>query len=189
MPKPPYVHMNNGGCFQLFEPDPEVIDYHEMVSTLAKICRYGGRCHEFYSVAQHSVHCAELCERLLPGDNQAAMACLMHDSAEYLLGDVVTTIKRATYLRNSPEYTLFAHVEEDVLNCIAHKLGVPTWHTVVPLIDAALLYRELTDLTDIDPEARGLKHGPLGLSIAPIVAWDWQVADTRFHEKFSQLTE
>lgn len=188
MPARPYVHLL-GEEFKLFEPDPSLLNYREMVSTLAKICRYNGRCREFYSVAQHSVHCAELCEQLLPGDCSAAMACLMHDAAEYVVGDIVTSLKRTMYLGGDPDYLSFEQAEESVCACIAEKFGVPVWHEIVPTVDKTLLYRELLDLTDVDPVSRQLPHGELARTLSPIEPWTWQHAVIKFSRKFDQLVK
>ena len=182
----PYILLRDEQ-FELFDPNPDLIDYDEMVSTLAKICRYNGRCSDFYSVAQHSVHCAELCGSLLPDEPLAAMACLLHDAAEYLMGDVVTSLKRVTYYRNDVDLVLFEQAEAIVGKCISEKLGWPVWHEIVPTVDKAMLYRELLDLTDIDPRTRQVPHGDLALALPRIQPQPWQRAEQEFHQKYAQL--
>lgn len=69
--------------------DPENHEYRitDIASALSKICRYGGHCIEFYSVAEHCVHMAH------EAPLQYALEALMHDSAEAYLVDVPRPVK------------------------------------------------------------------------------------------------
>jgi len=69
------------------------IDLNDIVHALCLICRFGGHCKHFYSVAEHSVLTAVLC-RLegLPLETQ--FAALHHDDQEAYLCDLPTPIKR-----------------------------------------------------------------------------------------------
>ncbi|MGY8624190.1 phosphohydrolase [Chromobacterium violaceum] len=77
-----------GRLVDLLHPSPADIDIHEVVHHLAHICRFGGACRPFYSVAEHSVRVAEI----LPP--RLKLAGLLHDAQEAYVGDVVTPLKR-----------------------------------------------------------------------------------------------
>lgn len=62
----------------------------DIAHALANKCRYGGHCRFFYSVAQHSVLCAQVAQRA----GLDARWALMHDAAEAYLCDVPRPVKR-----------------------------------------------------------------------------------------------
>jgi 5'-deoxynucleotidase YfbR-like HD superfamily hydrolase len=106
-------------------PDPELIDIRDVAHHLARIFRYGGA--SDLSVAQHS------CEMTLHILNTAfftggkvsethrgyAFECLMHDSAEYLLGDLIRPLKNC-----SPLGDAFRPIESHVESIIRARFGV-----------------------------------------------------------------
>jgi hypothetical protein len=182
--------MNDGRVFELFDPDPSMIKYRDMVNALAKECRYGNRCKTHYSVAQHSVLAANLALHLWPENHHAAMCALMHDCAEYLMCDSVTSMKKHTFFYDdrSDRYVSFKEVEVGVMACISAALGVPVYDDeTTPLLDGALLYRELQDLTGIDPQAHYPEYAELGKQLPPIQGWSWELAGVRFHDTFKKL--
>lgn len=77
----------SGKKINLLDPKSQDIDLKDIAAGLSKICRFGGQCSEFYSVAQHSilvahlvpVHCREI--------------ALMHDATEAYIGDVIKPLK------------------------------------------------------------------------------------------------
>jgi 5'-deoxynucleotidase YfbR-like HD superfamily hydrolase len=81
-----------GQYFDLARPNPDDIDIESIAHALSNICRFGGHCPQFYSVAEHCLHCAKLAYR----DKQpirTVMAILLHDAAEAYLGDIVKPLK------------------------------------------------------------------------------------------------
>lgn len=76
----------SGKLISLLAPTEEMIATKDIASALSKICRFGGHSSQFYSVAQHSVLVAALCEK-------CPKEALMHDAAEAYLGDVVKPLK------------------------------------------------------------------------------------------------
>jgi hypothetical protein len=70
----------------------------DIAHALSMICRYGGHCPEFYSVAQHSVLVACIAklfaQAVFPeADDVAFVLGLFHDAPEAYLGDVITPLK------------------------------------------------------------------------------------------------
>ena len=84
-----------------FELKVEDVHYRDIATALAKICRWGGMCHEFYSVAEHSVRVSSRAaklvgERRTPDDVMLVRQyALLHDAAEAYLGDLRLPLKRA----------------------------------------------------------------------------------------------
>jgi 5'-nucleotidase len=86
------IRLRSGLYLDLADPQPDQFEFSDIAGALSKICRFGGQCERFYSVAEHSWHAAKVAESdSLPLDTQAAV--LMHDAAEAFIGDVVKPLK------------------------------------------------------------------------------------------------
>ena len=89
------------GYIDLTNPCPADVALADIARGLSNLCRFTGLCSSFYSVAEHSVHCANLARR--DGCSLVVQrAVLMHDAAEAYLGDVSRPLKRLL-----PDYMLF----------------------------------------------------------------------------------
>jgi len=69
---------------------PDEVDLEDIAIALSNLCRFGGRCRQFYSVAQHSLWVADQVKELRP---ELELCALLHDAAEAYVGDVVSPIK------------------------------------------------------------------------------------------------
>jgi hypothetical protein len=86
------IRVRSGRYFDLADPRPDQFTFADIAGALSKICRFGGQCGEFYSVAEHLWHCARQGQADgLPLDTQAAL--LLHDATEAFCGDVVKPLK------------------------------------------------------------------------------------------------
>jgi hypothetical protein len=73
-------------------PSDESIVLEDIAHALANICRYGGHCQPFYSVAEHAVFVSKRLER--QGEARPVqLAGLHHDDAEAYLGDIPRPLK------------------------------------------------------------------------------------------------
>jgi len=90
---------------------PEDIDIEEIAHSLSNLCRFGGHCKQFYSVAQHSVLVSNQCspENRLVG--------LLHDATEAYCGDIVRPLKQ--------HLPGFGIIENGVWTAIAAKFEIP----------------------------------------------------------------
>ena len=111
----PVIKTASGHYIDLLDPKPEQIDLHAIASTLSKLCRFGGHCPQFYSVAEHCIHCASL--GMQCGESPELVRHLfMHDSAEAYVGDMIEPIKKAV--------TGFIYIEDRVRSAIEAKYGL-----------------------------------------------------------------
>lgn len=99
----------SGKYFDVFDPDPALIDIADIAHALSYQCRFGGHLPEFYTVAQHSFHVAQLC---YPGNE---LAGLLHDASEAYLLDLPRPIKR--------EIPKYKEIENNLMRVIATKFG------------------------------------------------------------------
>jgi hypothetical protein len=124
-----------GERFNPLLAEPSDIQIEDIAHALSQICRYGGHCRKFYSVAQHSVIVAA---HLAP---PFQFEGLMHDSPEAYIGDMVKPLKI-----QMPE---FNRVENHVWRVIAKRFHLPnTMSPKVKKADAQALGTERRDLLD-----------------------------------------
>lgn len=96
-----------GIYFDVFDPNFELINIHDIAHSLSMQCRFNGHTKKFYSVAQHSVWVAE---RVPLKDR---MAALLHDGSEAYLCDIPSPIKR--------HFTQYHGIEDGVMIAIAKR--------------------------------------------------------------------
>lgn len=98
------------GRIDPLNPSPSEINIEDIAHALARICRYGGHCVGFMSVARHSIWVMERLEHL---GSKMALTGLLHDAAEAYIGDVPRPLKR------NPEMQVFLDAEKKLEACIA----------------------------------------------------------------------
>ena len=85
-----------GAVVHLDFADPNAISVLDVAAGLSKINRFNGHTNRLYSVAEHSLHVAEVMERdLRITDPRALLAGLLHDAHEAYVGDLSTPLKQA----------------------------------------------------------------------------------------------
>jgi hypothetical protein len=130
-----WLQTYTGIKFYPLDPKPEEVDINDVAHALSLLCRYGGHCREFYSVAEHSFHASYL----VPPEH--ALTALMHDATEAYLVDVPRPIKK--YLTN------YVEIEDELWRVIAGKWGMPA---VMPQCvhdaDVAMLFAERDQIVE-----------------------------------------
>jgi uncharacterized protein len=87
-----YKTMLSGRVINLADPQPDQIDIDDIAVGLSRIARFNGQTSVFYSVAQHSLLCAELAAQ--DKASPALQLCaLIHDAHEAYWGDDTTPKK------------------------------------------------------------------------------------------------
>src|SRR6201999_1139584 len=93
-----WQRMLSGRRLNLIEPSPFDIEVEDIAHGLARVARWNGQTtgdHAF-SVAQHSFVVEEIAAHVQPGlDPKWRLAALLHDAAEYVIGDMISPFKAA----------------------------------------------------------------------------------------------
>lgn len=165
----------SGKVFWPIDPRPEELDINDIAHALGMMCRYGGHCNRFYSVAEHSVLMASYAEANL--GTEIAQIALMHDATEAYLTDVIRPIK--AHLSNYKE------IEERLWLCIAERFGLPQ---VIPdevhHLDNCILRDEMEALHMPPPMEWNIPNQRLGVHIT---GWDPKFAGWAFLGMYQKL--
>ena len=88
-----YITTYTGKHFDPIQPEPGLFDLTDISHALSLLCRGNGHMKHFYSVAQHSIACAE--EAKARGYSaRVQLGCLLHDASEAYLSDVTRPGKK-----------------------------------------------------------------------------------------------
>lgn len=166
-----FIVTASGGRFSFADIMDNEVKIEDVASALSKMCRFGGHCPEFYSVAQHSV----IVSHLVP--HAHALSALLHDATEAYVQDVVRPVKRQL-----PEYSL---LESKVAELINATFDVWTEHPSVKVADNQALYAEAMNFFG-SVEGWQLDEFAIDLSID---VWEPRTAETMFLHRFAELTE
>jgi hypothetical protein len=107
---PVHIHTYSGIAFDLRDPRPAMVRLDDIVHSLSLMNRFNGAALFPYSVAQHSLHVAEL----LPAELR--LEGLLHEAAEAYIGDMVSPLKQVM-----PEYKA---VEARISAVVAEVFGL-----------------------------------------------------------------
>ena len=134
-----------GKAFYPRDPRPEDFCIEDIAHGLSFVCRFGGQCTYFYSVAQHSMLVATLVQRA-GGTLDEMRWALLHDAPEAYLGDVVWPLKQA------PEMAGYKTLEHEAERAMAEAFGL-SWPMpgIVKHFDLVLLATEKRDIMNRRP--------------------------------------
>mgnify|MGYP001158792564 FL=1 len=91
-----WQRMLSGRRLDLLDPTPLDIEIEDIAHGLSFLVRWNGqtRGDHGYSVAEHSILVEEIFNSLNPDiDPKWKMAALLHDAAEYVIGDLISPVK------------------------------------------------------------------------------------------------
>lgn len=94
-----WQRMLSGRRLDLLDPSPVDVEIEDIAHGLSRVARWNGQTsgHWAYSVAQHSLLVEAIAShQALP--ERWRLAALLHDAAEYVVGDLVTPFKAAVGL-------------------------------------------------------------------------------------------
>lgn len=167
--------------FHFLNPIEEEVDIRDIAHSLSLVCRFGGHCNRFYSVAEHSYYVS-----LLLGaegaDAVTVMAGLLHDAEETYIPDIPSPVKI-----HMPE----ARAMYETLSAVIYKkfdIEGADWERVKD-IDHRICITEAKQLGLWSEEWREVPGEPINF---PIGCWDPEKAETKFirrYQAFQQLRD
>jgi 5'-deoxynucleotidase YfbR-like HD superfamily hydrolase len=185
-----WQRMLSGRRLNLLEPSPLDIEIEDIAHGLSRVARWNGQTTGdwAFTVAQHSVLVESLVRRFRKTVPPAwCLAALLHDAAEYVIGDLISPFKAAVGL----DYKAF---EIDLLGAIHIRFGLPA----IPVASAARLikrgdraaaYLEATQLAGFEPaEARRLFGHPRAIDDIALATLPPDKAKIQFLTRFEMLS-
>ena len=117
-----WQRMLSGRRLEILDPSPLDIEIEDIAHGLSFLARWNGQTVGDYpfSVAQHSLLVEKIFSMQFPDmDNPSKLFALLHDSAEYVIGDMISPIK--SHL--GPEYE---ELDENLTKAICMRFNIPT---------------------------------------------------------------
>lgn len=159
-----WQRMLSGRRLDLLDPAPTDVEIEDIAHGLARVARWNGQTvgNHALSVAQHSVIVERIANRLNQeadwGANQR-LAALLHDAAEYVVGDLISPFKAALGL----DYKAF---ELKLMEAIHLRFGLPSRlpeadETRIKQADRVAAYYEATVLAGFDQDEAQRFFGPV----------------------------
>lgn len=168
----PWIQTFTGRKFFPAAPSPDDVHIEDIAHALSMLCRYGGHCRQFYSVAEHSLHASFF---VPPAD---ALWALLHDASEAYLVDVPRPVK--------PLLGGYRDLEAGIMRAVCTRFGLaPEEPPAVSRVDRALLFDERTQNMAVAPEAWSTDAPPVG---AALRFFSPPVAEALFLARFGELT-
>lgn len=167
-----WIQTFTGRKFFPLSPQIEDICIEDIAHALSNICRYGGHCREFYSVAQH-------CCMVSDWIPSYKLEGLLHDSTEAYLGDLVRPVKHSESMKG---YRDAEHLLEGMINVVFGLDLSPEVKTFVKGYDNRALYTERKFiLTNHDCEW----SDPFPMDL--LIPWTPAEAKDQFLERYFKL--
>lgn len=184
-----WQRMLSGRRLDLLDPHAIDIEIEDIALGLSRVARWNGQTlgpHAF-SVAQHSLIVEQICGHIRPDIRvEHRLMALLHDSAEYVIGDMISPFKAALGL----DYKRFEHQLEQAVH-IRFGLSAVMPKDIKVLIkqaDHACAYFEATQLAGFSVaeslEFFGAPPQGYDLTIQPL---DSEAARVDFIARFNDL--
>lgn len=160
---PNCIRTFTGKYFNIVDPTLDMICIEDIAHSLSMQCRFAGHLPDFYSVAQHSLLCAAMCEA-----EENKLQALLHDASEAYLLDIPKPYKHLI--------SNYMQLEDKIMLLIAEKFKFQYPLTdKIKKVDSLMLELEWNVLM-------------LANSNTKMLCWNQKEAERNFIERFNQLT-
>lgn len=186
-----WQRMLSGRRLDLLDPSPVDVEIEDIAHGLSRVARWNGQTsgHWAYSVAQHSL-LVEAIARHKGLPESWWLAALLHDAAEYVVGDLVTPFKAAVGLD-------YKELENRLHATIRIRFGLPATlperiAAAIKRADRAAAWLEATHLAGFDESEAKRYFGKapnLPQSLVKEFLMPWPPADAKsgFLARFMEL--
>jgi 5'-deoxynucleotidase YfbR-like HD superfamily hydrolase len=188
-----WQRMLSGRRLDLLDPSPLDIEIEDIAHGLARVARWNGqtRGDHIFSVAQHTLLTAEIARRRTGGgDRRLALAVMLHDAPEYVIGDMISPFK--VVIGGS-----YKDVEHRLLVAIHLRFGLPPdlpgeVEAIVKAADLGAAFLEATALAGFSAAEARRFFGPRPALPAAVeqdylTPWPADTAKQRFLKYFNEL--
>ncbi len=188
-----WQRMLSGRRLDLLDPSPLDIEIGDIAHGLARVARWNGQTAgaHIFSVAQHTLLVEAMARRRNPRlDRSLRLAILLHDAAEYVIGDMISPFKAA--IGDSYKAT-----EHRLATAIRLRFGLPAQPSaaserLIKAADRDAAYLEATRLAGFShAEAQRFFGRPPAIAAAQereyLTPWPAEDAERRFLERFAKL--
>jgi hypothetical protein len=163
----------SGEFFDFNHPENFKFDIETIAHALSNICRYGGHCDSFYSVAEHSV----LVSQVVP--TELALCGLLHDASEAFVGDMPSPLKAMCQS--------YRTIEERVHKAVAKEFQIPYPHPAEVKVADKMLYK--AERLVLTPNVQdSVWHVDVPVVKVEINCYTPKKAKIVFLERFKELT-
>jgi uncharacterized protein len=189
-----WQRMLSGRRLDLLDPSPLDIEIEDIAHGLARVARWNGQTSgaHIFSVAQHCLLVEAVARGRVPRlDRSRRLAVLLHDSAEYVIGDMISPFKVVIG-------DAYKAVERRLLEAIHRRFGlpiknVPELEQLIKMSDRSAGYLDATRLAGFSAAEAWRFFGR-----PPIIAaamerdylkpWPAEIAQARFLDRFKKLS-
>ncbi len=184
-----WQRMLSGRRLDLLDPSPLDIEIEDIAHGLSRVARWNGQTRGdwAFTVAQHSLLVEDLAGRFRPtAPAPWRLAALLHDAAEYVIGDLITPFKAAVGLD-------YKALERRLMRAIHIRFALPAEPpkaaaALIKRADTAAAYLEATQLAGFEaPEAARFFGRPRGLVEVTLKPWPPTQAKKRFLKRYEAL--
>jgi 5'-deoxynucleotidase YfbR-like HD superfamily hydrolase len=190
-----WQRMLSGRRLDLLDPSPLDVEIEDIAHGLARVARWNGQTAgpHIFSVAQHSLLVEAIARHLQPDLlDDGRLAILLHDAAEYVVGDVISPFKVVIG-------DIYKEVEERLLVAIRLRFGLaaqpgPALLRLTKRADRAAAFLEATRLAGFSRREALAYFGrpePLPAPLLDDLLAPWPVdrAQVRYLEAFASAAE
>jgi 5'-deoxynucleotidase YfbR-like HD superfamily hydrolase len=189
-----WQRMLSGRRLDLLDPSPLDIEIEDIAHGLARVARWNGQTHgdHIFSVAQHTLLTEEIARRRTGRrDRRLALALLLHDAPEYVVGDMISPFKVVIG-------GAYKAVENRLLDAIHVRFGLPRdlpaeIAAIIKMADRGAAFLEATTLAGFSSaEARRFFGSrptlPAAVEKDYLTPWPAETAKRRFLQQFNEVS-
>ena len=125
-----------GGVLNFSAPPTSTVTIEDVAHGLSNVCRFGGQCIRFYSVAEHSVRVADKMSRGIE------LIGLLHDASEAFMGDIPRPVKKMLTTYDAIEKQVQAEMYQRFMGFQPDK----SCQLLLDIVDNRLLVTEASQL-------------------------------------------